>query len=120
MRQQLVDVIAARGEVAAYPDVISDLAKTKVDDQRITVFSRVQQLGKAPPWEPCVERIGTWAQYAPRTERSLRLVACPHCGGHAAKVIRVPELPACLLCPDCRRMPTAGSPVFPAEYLSLT
>lgn len=120
MRQQLVDVIAARGGCAAYPDVISDLASTKVDDQRVTVFSRVQQLGKAPPWEPCVERIGTWAQYAPRTARSLRLVACSHCGGHATKVIRVPEVPACLLCPDCRRMPTADSPVFPMEYLSLT
>jgi hypothetical protein len=117
MRQQLVDVVAARGGHATYPDVISDLANTGIDDQRITVYSRAQQLGDAPPWEPCVERLGTWAQYAKRTARSLRLWGCPHCGGHATKVLRVPEVAACLLCPDCRRMPSADSPVFPEEYL---
>jgi hypothetical protein len=117
MRQQLVDAVAARGGFVAYSDVIGDLAQTKVDDQRITVFSRTQQLGEVPPWEPCVERSGRWAQYAPRAERAIRLRSCPHCGGRASKVIRVPEVRSCVLCPDYRRMPTADSPVFPGAYV---
>lgn len=117
LRQHLVDAVARRGGSAGYPDVIADLVGTGVDDQRVTVFSRAQQLGEAPPWEPCVERIGRWVQYAPRSERSLRLWPCPHCGGHATKVVRVPEVAACLLCPDCLRMPTVGSPRFPDSYV---
>jgi hypothetical protein len=118
-RQQLVDAIASQGGSAALPTVSGLLAGTKVDDQSISNFSRAQQRGNAPAWEPCVERVGEWERHTPRAGRSLRLWDCPHCGGHASKVIRVPEVASCLLCPDCLRMPTADSPTFPADYLTL-
>lgn len=116
LRQHLVDAVAGRGGTAGLLDVLDLLATTKVDDQRVAVFSRPQQLGDAPPWEPCVERVGDWKQYAPRSGRSLRIWDCPHCDGKATRVIRVPEIPTCLLCPDCLRMPVADSPIFPSEY----
>jgi hypothetical protein len=119
LRQRLVDAVASRGGTLGVPAVIELLATTEVNAQRIAIFSRTQQLGDAPPWEPCLERIGEWKQQAPRSGRSLRVWDCPHCGGNATKVIRVPEVAACVICPDCRRMPVGNSPVFPEEYVKL-
>lgn len=119
-RQQLVDAVAGAGGTAGLLDVIELLATTKVDDQRIAIFSRQQQLGDAPPWEPALQRIGDWRQKRPRLSRFLSLQKCPHCDGHATKVVRVPEAPACVLCPACLRMPVDDSPAFPIDYLALT
>lgn len=49
----------------------------------------------------------------------IRTVPCPHCGGAAIRIWRAPEVPRQLLCPDCRRMPTSGSPMFPVDYVTL-
>lgn len=116
LRQTLVDAVKTRGGVANLRDVIDDLASSGVDDQRIAVFSRAQQLGSAPPWKPCVARIGDWRQQAPLASRSLQLWKCPHCDGHASIVVRAPEVAECVLCRDCRRMPSKDSPVFPPDY----
>jgi hypothetical protein len=119
LRQLCVDAVVANGGSMAYPDLEAALADTKVDDLRITIYSRGQQLGSAPTWHPCLIRVGDWLQQHPKSGRSLRAVACPHCGGWASKVIRTPETPACLLCPDCLKMPTHDSPTYPDVYLRL-
>lgn len=119
LRQRCVDAAVAAGGHIACVDLEAALADTKVDAVRITVYSRPQTLGGAPTWEPCLERHGDWIQQHPKSGRSLSAIACPHCGGWASRVVRTPETPACLLCPACRRMPTADSPVFPDPYLRL-
>jgi hypothetical protein len=48
------------------------------------------------------------------------LQPCPHCGNWASLSLLVPEVPAGVLCPDCRRVPTFDSVVFPEEYALLT
>lgn len=119
LRQRCVDAAVAAGGRVSFLDLEAALADTKVDAVRITVYSRPQSLGDAPTWHPCLERHGDWIQQHPKTGRSLAAIACPHCGGWASRVVRTPETPACLLCPTCHRMPTEGSPVFPAVYLHL-
>lgn len=46
----------------------------------------------------------------------VRVRACPHCDGLASVVWLEPEVTEGALCPDCLRMPTNDSPMFPAEY----
>lgn len=118
-RQLCVDHLVANGGTMRYLDLEAAVAGTKVDDLRITIYSRDQQCGNAPVWRPCMLRLGDWVQQHPKAGRSLAAVPCPHCGGYASRVVRTPETPACLLCPDCRRMPVDGSPVFPDLYLRL-
>jgi DNA invertase Pin-like site-specific DNA recombinase len=50
----------------------------------------------------------------------LSLRRCIHCGGWANRRVSIPEVTAGLLCPSCLRMPTPDSPVFPAEYATLS
>jgi hypothetical protein len=119
LRQRCVDAVLTAGGELRMDELEAALADTKVEATRITIFSRPQQLGCAPPWEPCLERRGSWIRQRPKRARSLAAVPCPHCGGYASRVVRTPETPACLLCPTCRRMPTAASPVFPEVYLRL-
>lgn len=119
LRQLCVDATIEEGGVIKMADLEARLEDTNVDDIRITIFSRDQQLGQAPVWRPCLERRGDWIQQHPKSGRSLAAVACPHCGRWASWVVRTPETPGCLLCPDCRRMPVTDSPTFPEVYLRL-
>jgi hypothetical protein len=119
LRQQLTDAVVARHGHATMRELIGDLAHTKINANRIAVYSTNQVCGTAPPWQPCVTREGPWTSNTSRDERSLRTHKCPHCThGDATAVIRAPEVIACVLCPTCRRMPTADSPVFPSEYIT--
>ena len=119
LRQQLTNAVVARDGHATMHELINDLAHTKINANRIAVYSTDQACGPAPPWQPCVTRQGLWTSNTSRDERSLRTRKCPHCpDGHATTVIRVPEVPACVLCPTCHRMPTNNSPIFPAEYFT--
>lgn len=52
--------------------------------------------------------------------RRARLHPCIHCGNVADRHIPVPEVRTGLLCSTCMREPTADSPIFPAEYATLT
>jgi hypothetical protein len=119
LRQLCVDAVVDAGGELGLVDLEQALHRTPVDSVRITVYSRPQVCGRAPVWEPCLERRGSWLRQHPRTGRSLVAIRCPHCGGFASRVLRTPETPACLLCPDCYRMPRPGSPVFPRVYLHL-
>lgn len=53
------------------------------------------------------------------SDSKVGLVPCIHCGGWASRLIVVPEVSGHLFCPDCRRMPIKGSPIFPRAYLDL-
>jgi hypothetical protein len=119
LRQQLIDAVHAAGGCLTMAEAIERLAGTKVDNPRISNFTRTQHLGDAPPWPPCLQRRGNWARQAPRTARSLATHTCPHCGGRATKAVRTPETPNGLLCPTCRRTPDEDSPTFPTDYLSI-
>lgn len=119
LRQLCVDAVVDAGGALGLVELEEALRDTDVDAVRISVYSLPQTCGRAPTWEPCLERRGSWIRQHPRTGRSLVAIACPHCGGAASRVVRTPETPACVLCPICRRMPTAGSPVFPEVYLRL-
>jgi hypothetical protein len=119
LRQLAVDQVVAAGGRMLYAELEAALADTKVDDVRITIFSRDQTLGNSPTWYPCLRREGDWRQHSPKAGRSLAAIACPHCGGWASRVVRTPETPACLLCPDCLRMPVPTSPRFPLLYATL-
>lgn len=116
-RQALVDALLESGGEASQLDLIAAFEGTPVTSQKIADFSRPQTVGNAPTWNPPVERRGDWRQQSPRGGRRLRVLSCPHCGGLATKVLRMPEVPDNVLCPACRRMPSASSPVFPEDYL---
>lgn len=117
-RQTVVDTVVSNG-ATSLPALEQQLSETSIDANRLSIFSRPQDLGGAPVWLPCLERTGNWTRQAAKAGRGLQAIPCPHCGGFAAKVVRTPETPACVICPTCRRMPSADSPIFPAEYLEL-
>jgi hypothetical protein len=114
--QQLVDELIRQGGSAGQVFLHDE---TSVKAHHITLFSRDQQYGSSPTWPACVERIGDWRQQSPRAGRSLRAITCPHCGGWASLVIRVPEIPDCVLCPKCHQMPTQPGTYFPDDYTQL-
>jgi len=79
----------------------------------------VRRAGNATPaYRPCLQRVGAaeWDRWTSDSDKRVRLLACPHCGGRASHVLRVPEVPACVLCPQCARMPGHPSLVFGPEY----
>ena len=118
-RQTMVDFVArSGGEVRK--DHFDDFAKDSGVPKVKAVSCREEQApGVLPSWKPCLQPLGTWSCNTAKTERSLALIPCPHCGGHATKVVRTPETTECLLCPDCMRMPNPNSPIFPECYLHL-
>ena len=118
-RQTMVDFVArSGGEVRK--DHFDDFAKDSGVPKAKAVSCREEQArGVSPTWKPCLQPLGTWSPNTAKTERSLALIPCPHCGGHATKVVRTPETTESLLCPDCMRMPNPDSPIFPECYLDL-
>jgi hypothetical protein len=74
------------------------------------------------PYPPSIEKAPGWnpSPGVHAAPNRVQLVACRHCGRRATLVLRVPEVPDALLCPDCGRMPRiARSPVFPDVYQEL-
>lgn len=114
-RQELNDLLLDRGGCLDMGEADEALASTDLTRAQVALFSTEQFTSREVPWPATVERSGDWSTRR-RTTRSVRLIACPHCGGWASKAVRAPEVPTCVLCPTCRRMPVAGSPVFPSDY----
>jgi hypothetical protein len=115
-RQVLNDLLVGLGGTLNADDADSALKGTELGRSDLALFSVEQAKDQAIPWSPTVDRMGDWARGFGR-DHSVRLIACPHCGGWASKCIRAPEVPSCVICPDCRRMPTDGSPQFPSDYI---
>jgi len=118
-RQRLIDLVLAAGGQVTHEDLLNQLDGSGVQPADVTIMSLPQTFGTAPTWPPSILRIGDWGRRSPRSTRSLLVVECPHCDGWASTAVRTPEVPTGLLCPDCRRMPTADSPLFPRLYTGL-
>lgn len=111
-RQLLIDAVQSLGG-SATPN---QLRQQDIDRNHIHRFSKQ---GPEVMATPAVRRVGDWKKGPANQPRKVALVQCPHCCGYATHVMRVPEIPCGLLCPDCRRMPTQSSPVFPNQYFEL-
>lgn len=112
-RQKLLDLLLeANGELS-----VAAINAAGIDRH---VCARLSRHLDTPTGTAIVERVGRWGVRTKATDRSLRLRACPHCGGWASLVCLTPETPEGVLCPTCRRMPTPDSPTFPECYLDQT
>lgn len=118
-RQALVDAVLEAGGEMTMADAEQALATTPVDRVRIAVFSRPQVVGSSPPWLPCVRRTGDWTRGRPMTSHGVAVSDCRHCGAKVDLVVRVPEVPECLLCSTCLRAPSRSSPTYPEAYRRL-
>jgi hypothetical protein len=124
-RQTLVDFAAAMGgrvrtdQVAAAAE---RMGVTRADASRCSIVSRES---KSPLWPPPVKREGPWsvAEVRPFSEvgefNELVSVTCPRCTNPATGVVRVPEVPAALLCRTCLVQPDCPELVFPRRYADL-
>ena len=117
-RRPIANYLLHRGGSAPFEDVEQHLATHGASHNALDSILRSERPcfethhGPCPP--DCTDRR--------QRHRVLSFTACPHCppGNWASVVLLVPECPASIICPRCRRMPTEGSPVFPAAYLGLS
>jgi DNA invertase Pin-like site-specific DNA recombinase len=116
-RQALIDIAVRSGGSVGHQELTDGAARLGISAATIALSTRDQNFGSAPVWKASLTRAGEWHGSSRRSERFLVAVRCPHCDRFASKAIRVPEIPGGLLCPECRRIPTADSPQFPEEYL---
>lgn len=108
-RQRVVDFVLANGGRMS----VSTLQASAIRSHRYDLYSIDDgRVGSA-----VLRRAGRWRKGTATPDRRLEVIKCPHCDGYASVVVLVPEVPTGVICPDCRRMPIHGSPVFPELYL---
>lgn len=104
IRQRILDAIVSHGGKVLQ----SVLEKEGFRAEQVRYLRRQT---KSPTGSPILATEGRGAQ------RTISLLPCPHCGGHASVSCLTPETQPGVLCPDCRRTPAANSPIFPEWYL---
>lgn len=120
-QQAVVDAIGDLGGQALLDDVVAAVARKGYPLARHEVAETTRSTSSSGAhWPALTEAVGGWtlAPYPEPKNHEIALRPCHNCGQTATRVIHVPELPTKLLC-KCGRMPFAGSPLVPFDYLAL-
>ena len=117
-RQQILNALTVLGGSSS-PEQLAE--HVGVARQYILTVARPRQ--RAAPGDvatyPPILTATTDGNHAKARVREVSLITCPHCSGTANIIVRVPEVPTAVLCPNCRRLPLSTSPTFPASYFEI-
>jgi hypothetical protein len=119
IHQQCIDIIRDAGGTITQGAFRAAAAELGYSEFQVGKLHLVRSGHGLIPLAPAFERVGHTREGPKGNNNLLQLISCPHCEGFLTKVVRVREVPTMLLCPDCRRMPTEPSIVFPRIYLTL-
>jgi len=116
----VIDILVQAGGSMSLHALKQAFRDRGIDPGKIVGITRSKDRRGGGVWPEPIAKEGPWINgRSPRAWASLR--SCPHpgCEGLLTVAVRVPEVTDGLLCPECRRMPSDASVVFPDLYFGL-